>query len=188
MKIFVINLAITFLGAIFTVVPPESVQLEISQPRALLANEVCYESPDQMTLKIQIKNVSPKSVPLLIKDHNRDGYQRPFLWGLEAKIIDEEGNVLTHNSITIEKGGSDWWTSAKLESHACDPSCFMPGDKIEIPPGKHVNRVIQLGQLIGGIPGVIRLKPGKYSLQLRLGDVVSNSVHLNYLPPEGCGG
>jgi hypothetical protein len=72
---------------------------------------------------------------------------------------------------------NEWWNWFYLSSQM---PVEEPGDRIAIPPGKHVTRVVPLDVLLRGCPLLPDgLPAGRFAVQLRLGDVVSNVLEID---------
>ena len=129
---------------------------------------------DDLNIRCTFRNRSKKTVRLMLADHNNYTGAKPFPLGLKAKVTDADGEVITYS---IDMG--DWYTSHYYaEGNYQD----TPADWVRIRPGEKVVRIVplavvlrDLGEDWGG------LKAGEYTVQLRLGAVISNRLNLMVL-------
>jgi hypothetical protein len=175
-------------GAHQDMAQPAGLELRIDQPGSTDPGG-CYLDARKIPIQVIVMNRSTTTLDLLLRDHDDSGYHQAVLSGLQARLLDASGEVLTRHSTA--KGGPDqeWWTSAYLDSTACvgDKDCEQPGDRVSIPPGQQVRRVIDLTSLLAGGPSLAgRLRTGAYRLTLRLGNLVSNEFQFVLTGGKSC--
>jgi hypothetical protein len=107
----------------------------------------------------------------MLADHNNCSEAKPFPYMLEARVTDEKGEVITYS---IDMG--DWHTSHYYAYGFQD----APGDWVRLKPGEKVVRIVPLAVVLRDLgEGWEGLKPGEYTVQSRLGAVISNRIKLH---------
>ncbi len=140
-----------------------------------------YPAGKPILLQLAIKNDQPVPVEVHLRDHGKDGSHEP-LWGLAARITDQEGKLLTRDE--RDPGADEWWTSAIVISDSCAPrECEMPGDYVTLAPGQTVLRAAELDALIWNCPALRKmsrtsLPAGTYDVQLTLDGLISDSIQI----------
>ena len=130
------------------------------------------EEGSALNIRCTFRNKSTKSLTFLLADHSDYHGTLPYPIMMSSRIIDSNGNVLTH---TEDFG--DWWTSYILSSQSYQE---MPGDRITLRPGEKVIRIVPLKSVLAGLRNLPNgIKAGKYTVELKLGDIVSNQLHIN---------
>jgi hypothetical protein len=128
---------------------------------------------DDLNIRCTFLNKSKRVIAFLLADHTNHIGAKPYPYGLKTRITDAGGQVLTH---TIDMG--DWWTS-----HYYDPpdgyGAEKPGDRVTLKPDEKVVRVVPLAAMLRDLEeGWNGLKSGKYVVQIKLGEIVSNRLTL----------
>lgn len=132
------------------------------------------EAGEDFNLRCIFENRSKKAVTLLLADHNDYSGTMPYPVGLKARVIDTEGNVLTHTS-----DFGDWWTWHYMSS---DGYREMPGDRITLKPGQKVVRIVPLAMVLRGLVHLERgLRAGEYAVELKIGEITSNQMKIKVL-------
>ena len=107
----------------------------------------------------------------MLRDHDPYLGTRPYPDSILLRVTDSAGKVLTHDC--GDKDG--WWNPSSLESQF---TLEEPGDRVMIPPGKHVTRVVRLDRMLAGCSGLPNLTSGRFTIQLGFGGAVSNPLAL----------
>jgi hypothetical protein len=130
---------------------------------------------DDLSIRCTFRNRSKKTVRLLLADHNNYTGAKPFPYGLKAKVTDGDGEVITYS---IDMG--DWYTS---HYYAEGNMQETPADYVRLRPGKEVVRIVPLAVVLRDLrlEDWEGLKAGEYTVQLRLGAVISNRLSLMVL-------
>jgi hypothetical protein len=129
-----------------------------------------YRLGEPMAVRVVMTNRSSKSVTLMLRDHDPYLGTRPFPDSISVLVKDPAGRILTSCG---DKAG--WWNQGVRESQFIVEE---PGDRMTIPPGKHVTRVVRLHKMLNGCSSLPALGIGQYSIQLALGELVSNPLKL----------
>ena len=109
-------------------------------------------------------------VRFMMADHNNFSGAKPFPYGMKAKVTDADGEVITYS---IDMG--DWHTSHYYADNFQD----TPADWVSLKPGEKVVRIVPLAVVLRELgEGWEGLKAGEYTVQLRLGAVISNPIKL----------
>jgi hypothetical protein len=135
------------------------------------------EEGSALNIRCTFRNESTKALTFLLADHSDYHGTLPYPIRMSARIIDSNGNVLTH---TEDVG--DWWTSYILSSQSYRE---MPGNRVTLRPGENVIRIVPLKSVLAGLRNLPNgLKAGKYTVELKLGDIVSNPLKINVVVKE----
>lgn len=147
-----------------------------------------YLSDAPIPIQLEISNGTARKIDVTLDEHYRDG--RPHrLWGVTVRIRDAEGNVLTQHNIGITQ--SDWWTFGYLHSDVdvctIGVDCHLSDDidTVTLAPGEKVQRIVKLDWLLLAAPLLHGpLPPGRYSLEVKLNKLTSNSLEIRVDAPE----
>jgi hypothetical protein len=123
-----------------------------------------------VSLRCTFVNTTTKRQQILLSDHNDYSGTLPFPIGLRARVWNSSGELITKNEIS----GEGWWSWSYNSS-----AIFFerPGDRITLRPKEKVIRIVPLDQVLRGCKTLPDgLKPGGYSVQLGLDDLVSNKI------------
>jgi len=132
-----------------------------------------YGVASSIPLQFALINKGTSEVSVYLKEHDPTGESEPYPWGLNVKVIDENGVVLTKTD-----GFGDYYSSYFTSSVAySEEEMEMPGDRILIPPGEIVLRVVNLRDILDGCLKC-NLEAGKYQVQLKLGKMLSNTLEV----------
>ena len=126
---------------------------------------------EDLNIRCTFLNKSKRVINFLLADHTNHIGAKPYPYGLKTRLTDATGQVLTH---TIDMG--DWWTS-----HYYDPpdNGEKPGDRVTLKPGEKVVRVVPLAAMLRDLEeGWNGLKSGKYVVEIKLGEIISNRLTL----------
>jgi hypothetical protein len=148
--------------------------LQISTAGWAEAGGGTYRLGEPMIVRVVITNGSSKSATLLLRDHDPYLGTRPFPDSMSLLVKDSAGRILTSCG---DKTG--WWNPGIRESQFVVEE---PGDRVAIPPGKHVTRVVPIDQMLNGCTSLPALGIGRYSIQLALGELISNPLKLEVAP------
>jgi hypothetical protein len=154
--------------------PQSSREISLTIDRPAGWSGVDWEG-DDLNIRCTFKNRSKKTVRLLLADHNDYTGAKPFPYGLKARVTDGNGEVIT-NSIDM----GDWYTS---HYYAEGNMLETPADYVRLRPGEQVVRIVPLAVVLKDLrlENWEGLKAGKYTVQLRLGAVISNGLSLRVL-------
>ena len=174
---------------------PGQIEFEIGFDSKLKSKEKT-KSHYIATIYCSWRNISDKPVPLLLKDHDHYHGTLDYPFGINIKILNDEGVVLT--ATYPDNGG--WWASSRYSAQS---SSLMPGDIIILEPGEQVIRKISIDDVLGHLThkqaadkaprrpdGVIdmtktKIRPfkiplGKNRIEIKYWDLVAiNSLILN---------
>lgn len=131
-----------------------------------------YREGGPVSLRCAFVNTSARRQEILLADHNDYSGTLPFPIGLLARVWDSSGELITTNEISPE----GWWSWSYNSS-----AVFFerPGDSITLRPKEKVIRIVPLEAVLRGCKTLPEgLKPGRYSVQLKLGDLVSNKIEI----------
>jgi hypothetical protein len=143
----------------------ESSTLQISA----VGNEP-FRQGEPMPVRCVFANPGAQPVTILLRDHDAYLGTLEYPGEMQIHVVDAAGRLVTKNEID----GDGWWNWFYLSSQF---SVEEPGDRITIPPGDHVTRVVHLEDILRGCPGISAgLARGRFTVQLRLGNIVSNSL------------
>jgi hypothetical protein len=146
----------------------KDISLTIDRPKGWSGID---QEGEDLNVRCTFKNKSKRVVTFMLADHANHIGAKPYPYGLKARVTNAGGEVLTH---TIDMG--DWWTS-----HYYAPPDYgeRPGDRVRLRPGEKVVRVVPLAAVLMGLEEDWRgLKAGEYTVELKLGDIVSNRMKL----------
>jgi hypothetical protein len=129
-----------------------------------------YEVGKPISVRVELKNKGAKPLTLMLRDHDPYLGTRPYPDSMLLRVSDSNGTVLTGGC-----GRDGWWNPGSVESQLVVEE---PGDRITIPPGKHVTRVIPVDVMLAGCSRLPSLAPGRFVIQIGLGGAVSNSLAL----------
>lgn len=87
------------------------------------------------------KNITSNSVSILLKDHDSYHGTLDYVFGIQVRISDSQGHVLT----TTTPNSDGWWASAGFSSQM---SALMPGDVVVLRPGETVIRSFRLEDVL----------------------------------------
>lgn len=121
-------------------------------------------------------NAGKKEVRLLLKDHDDYHGTLDHPWGLQVRITDQAGKVLTAGAAAID----GWWSSSVVCSQL---SQVRPGDAIVLRQGENVVRRVSLDSVLFGLdlgsPAHPKITIGVYTIEVRLGGIVAfKPLHL----------
>ena len=137
-----------------------------------------YEQGGTMLIRCRVKDISRKAVTFILADHDDYHGTLPYPVFMSAKVTDLDGNVLTR-SVDSPDG---WW------SQYIRWSTFyreMPGDRVTLKPQEEVVRIVPLNAILEGNPSLQDgLKAGDYFVELKLEDIVSNSMRIRVVPKK----
>ncbi len=131
-----------------------------------------YKEGGPVSLRCTFVNTSSRPQKILLSDHNDYSGTLPYPHGLAARVWDSSGELITKNEYSQE----GWWSWSYYSS-----AIFFerPGDRITLPPQEKVIRIVPLDVLLQGCKTLPEgLKPGRYSVQLMLDNMVSNKVEI----------
>jgi hypothetical protein len=129
------------------------------------------EEGGPLSIRCTFRNESKKTVTFLLADHNDYSGTLPYPIMLNAQVTDTDGNVLTRT-----KDFGDWWS---WYIYSSDHYREMPGDRIKLRSGEKVVRIVPLTEVLRGLNNLREgLKAGEYTVQLKLGDIISNRMKL----------
>jgi small nuclear ribonucleoprotein (snRNP)-like protein len=131
-----------------------------------------YVVGQRIGIRCKLKNAGSRPVTVVLRDHDPYLGTLRYADNLMVSVQDTAGRVIT--KCDMNKDG--WWTSFALMNQF---PVEEPGDRLTIPPGKHVTRVIDLDDVLGGCPCLAgRLPVGRFVVQVRIDDVISNQLAL----------
>ena len=141
-------------------------------PHLLAENGGSYREGGPVSLRCAFVNTSSRRQKILLADHNDYSGTLPFPIGLLARVWDSSGELITKNDLSPD----GWWSWSYNSS-----AVFFerPGDTITLRPKEKVTRIVPLEAVLRGCKTLPEgLKPGRYSVQLKLGDLVSNKIEI----------
>ncbi len=122
-----------------------------------------------ISIVCRIRNNGDEEVEILLKDH--DDYHGTLLFPttMTVTVWNEQGEILV----------SDWssyvlWSTFFFE---------MPGDRIKLKPEEEITRFVPLGEILKG--SSMSLDSGVYRIQLKLPEVMSNTLNITVLDERG---
>ena len=150
---------------------PKDIVLTIDRPAGWSGID---EEGDDFNIRCTFTNKSKRPVRLMLADHNNYSGAKPFPIGLKARVTDAAGQVITYS---IDMG--DWWTS---HYYAEGTYQEVPADYVRLRPGEKAVRIVPLAVVLRDLEENWQgLKAGEYTVELRLGAVVSNRLKLRVI-------
>lgn len=132
------------------------------------------EEGDRMSIRCTFQNKGRSTVSLLLSDHDPYHGTMSFPFFMLARVTDTSGKVVTQT-----KDFGDWWTMYYLWSSQYTE---MPGERISLKPQEKVVRIVPLKAVLSGLESLPNsLMTGEYKVQLKLGDIVSNTLRLKII-------
>jgi len=101
------------------------------------------DTDEYITIYCSWRNISKKSVSLLLKDHDSYHGQLDYPFGITIKITNSKGVVLTETQF-----GGEWWNN---QAYWSQTSNLMPGDIITLKPNKRVIRSFKVDDILMGL-------------------------------------
>jgi len=146
----------------------------------------CYVSGTRIPIQLEFANEGDDRVSVTIVDHDRNGNQQRYPDGLQIRVIDAKGQVLTAHGLNLGDNNREWWTSQYLSSTlVTEDEREMPGHEIVLEPGASVRRVYDVATVAGGCRSCPvsfwEFTPGKYFVELRLNGLRSNQFEIAVL-------
>ena len=141
-------------------------------PHFLAENGGSYREGGPVSLRCTFVNTTTERQEILLSDHNDYSGTLPFPVGLRARVWASSGELVTKNEISPE----GWWSWSYNSS-----AVFFerPGDRITLRREEKVIRIVPLDEVLRGCKTLPEgLKPGRYSVQLKLGELVSNKIEI----------
>ena len=146
--------------------PQPGLSLSI-KPRGLT-----FKVGQEIWIEVVIRNASMAPRRVLVKDHDPYHGTLSYPTDLTARVIDSKGTVVTRNEI----GKDGWWSWWFLASTLFET---LPGDVITLRPGEEIIRIVPLNKILLGCRTLPHgLRPGRYSVQLSLCEMVSNPLEI----------
>ncbi|MCI5133409.1 MAG: hypothetical protein D3904_18320 [Candidatus Electrothrix sp. EH2] len=157
------------------------------QIRGMEAGRYLFDAP--IPIQLEISNKTARKTDVTLDEHYRDG--RPHrLWGVKVRVRDAEENMLTQNGLSRPEL-RDWWTFGYLHSDVdvctIGVDCHLSDDidTVTLAPGEKVQRIVNLDWFLLGAPLLHGpLPPGRYSLEVKLNKMTSNSLEILVDAPE----
>ncbi|MBZ0113136.1 MAG: hypothetical protein K8J08_11785 [Thermoanaerobaculia bacterium] len=176
---------------------PEGLELAVRLTKGCPEAVCPFGSP--VELQLMVSNLGSTSEGILLQDHDGNGHRREVPTGLQGRLL-KDGDVLSQHSVAVfDPEDAEWFSSLMFESTYCIDDveellsgpesrgtlqCEQPGDRVVLEPSESVVRVVALGTLLRGAPGVdLPLEPGRYSIELRLGALKSKAIEFLVEPP-----
>lgn len=142
----------TDLGEIIPEPKSEQIEFRIGFGCTRNGNDVVMDHEKKKTSKLYSdsvyclwRNISKEPVSFLLKDHDDFHGTLDYPFGIEIRITDCNGVVLTATSSRKKEG---WWASSCMHSQF---SRITPGDIITLKPNEYVIRSIGIDDVIGGL-------------------------------------
>ena len=121
-------------------------------------------------------NTGKKAVKLLLKEHDSYHGVLDYPWGLEVRLTDETGKVITG-------GEGGWWSSAYLASQISE---VERRDAVTLKPGERIARKVRLSEVVTSLlPSPLS---GRFRVEIRLGAIQSTQPLTLRLGSECAGG
>ena len=122
-------------------------------------------------------NSNTDAITIFLKDHDEYHGTLEYPLGIGIKVENEDGKVLTKNSISPD----EFWSYYYLWSTTFEP--IMPGDSITLKPGEKLSRLIPINVILTGLPDLKsgNLDLGEYDIQIVHNGVYSNNLKINII-------
>ncbi len=151
--------------------PKRAIRFEL-HPHLVAEEGGSYKEGERVSLRCTFVNTSSRSQKILLSDHNDYSGTLPFPVGLVARVWDSSGELITRNEYSQE----GWWSWSYYSSAVFSE---RPGDRITLAPQEKVIRIVPLDVLLQGCQTLPEgLKPGRYSVQLMIDNMVSNKIEI----------
>lgn len=146
----------------------KDIALTIDRPAAWSGID---EEGDDLNIRCTFTNKSKRLVRLMLADHNNYSGAKSFPIGLKARVTDAAGQVITYS---IDMG--DWYTSHYYAEGSYQE---VPSDYVRLRPGQKAVRIVPLAVVLRDLEDKWKgLRAGEYTVELKLGAVISNRLKL----------
>jgi hypothetical protein len=143
----------------------------------------CYFDGKHIPIQLEIANKGDETKFIHIVDHDNEGHRLQYPDGLEIRVVDANGQVLTAHDMSSDERRKEWWSRQYIGSrHPMMSGHDLPGNRIELKTGAHVRRVYDITEVAGGCSScpfyLYEFPPGKYFIELRLNGLRSNQYEI----------
>lgn len=156
------------------VVPDAPISFQISKA-GWAESRVTYPI-GHVSIRCVFRNNGSQPAALLLKEHDEYLGRLAYPENIQARIENSAHKVLTVNELSKE----GWWTWFYVSNQTYHEEV---GDRITIPRGEQVTRVLKLDDVLWACPGLPRgLPAGHFIVQLRVDTLESNRLEIDVAP------
>lgn len=151
----------------------KNISFEIQLHGWAISDSKTYKIEQPISIHCVWKNIGNQPCSLFLKDHDSYHGTLDYPIGISAKVIDNNGKVLTQSN------HGEWWSWYYLWSTLFKE---MPGDVITLKPGEEVIRIVPLDVILRGLEAIPEgLTEGTYKVTLKYGELISNQLEIKLI-------